>query len=37
MTALARPPDAGRVLAIEGLGVHGLPSLPSRGLVVDNA
>ena len=29
--ALARQPDAGRVLAIEGLGVRGLPCFPYRG------
>ena len=29
--ALARQPDAGRVLAIDGLGVRGLPCLPYRG------
>ena len=31
--ALARQPDAGRVFAIEGLGVRGLPCLPYRGRV----
>jgi sugar lactone lactonase YvrE len=29
--ALARQPHAGRVLAIDGLGVRGLPCLPYRG------
>jgi len=28
---LARQPDAGRVLAVEGLGVRGTPALPYRG------
>jgi sugar lactone lactonase YvrE len=31
-TALARQPEAGRVFAIDGLGVRGLPCLPYRGL-----
>jgi sugar lactone lactonase YvrE len=31
--ALARQPDAGRVFAIDGLGVRGLPCLPYRGRV----
>src|SRR5262249_35459652 len=31
--ALARQPEAGRVFAIDGLGVRGLPSLPYRGSV----
>jgi sugar lactone lactonase YvrE len=32
-TVLARQPEAGRVFAIKGLGIRGLPCLPYRGLV----
>lgn len=32
-TDLARQPEAGRVFAIDGLGIRGLPCLPYRGLL----